>query len=265
MNIAQHPDLLDQLAARYAVGILRGGARRRLEAYSRQSATVRSRILLWQERISAIMELPPAQPPHPNVWKRIENMLMNMPQRMSHATGQLAQVQAALAKLRKRLSWWRMGAISAGLATAVAVAVSVSGLQTLGDRSQQLAQAQQQLQQQAAQQQIEYVAVLADDKSAASVLVTFDPSKKRLVLKRVGSYQEADDKSLQLWALPPGGAPQSLGVMSTDKVLKLTAAPEQVTSVPTLAISLEPKGGVPSEKGPTGPVLFKGALIQTVL
>jgi anti-sigma-K factor RskA len=265
MNIAQHPDLLDQLAARYAVGVLRGGARRRLEAYSRQSATVRSRILLWQERISAIMELPPAQQPHPNVWKRIENMLMHMPQRMGHVTGQLEQVQAALITLRERLNWWRLGALSAGLATVVAVAVSVLGQQTLDDRSQQLAQAQKQLQQQAAQQQIEYVAVLADDKSAASVLVTFDPSKKRLVLQRVGSYQEADDKSLQLWALPPGRAPQSLGVMSADKVLKLTAAPEQVTSVPTLAISLEPKGGVPSEKGPTGPVLFKGALIQTVL
>lgn len=36
-------------------------------------------------------------------------------------------------------------------------------------------------------------------------------------------------------------------------------------TVPTLAISLEPKGGVPSEPGPTGPVLFKGALIQTML
>ena len=32
-----------------------------------------------------------------------------------------------------------------------------------------------------------------------------------------------------------------------------------------LAISLEPLGGVPSERGPTGPVLFKGALIQKML
>jgi anti-sigma-K factor RskA len=38
-----------------------------------------------------------------------------------------------------------------------------------------------------------------------------------------------------------------------------------VKQVPTLAISLEPKGGVPSEGGPTGPVLFKGALIQRML
>ena len=45
----------------------------------------------------------------------------------------------------------------------------------------------------------------------------------------------------------------------------MTAAEAQVQQVPTLAISLEPKGGVPSERGPTGPVLFKGELIKRML
>jgi anti-sigma-K factor RskA len=62
--------------------------------------------------------------------------------------------------------------------------------------------------------------------------------------------------------LPPGGAPRSLGVLGTDRVLRLPAAPGDVREVPALAISLEPRGGVPSAGGPTGPVLFKGALIQ---
>jgi anti-sigma-K factor RskA len=48
-------------------------------------------------------------------------------------------------------------------------------------------------------------------------------------------------------------------------LLRLTAGENDVRDVPTLAISLEPKGGVPSEGGPTGPVLFKGALIQKML
>ncbi|MBX9818419.1 MAG: anti-sigma factor, partial [Burkholderiaceae bacterium] len=113
--------------------------------------------------------------------------------------------------------------------------------------------------------QIEYVAVLADDKSAASMLVTFDPKAKKLTLQRVGAYQEAGDRSLQLWALPPSGGPKSLGVLGNDKLLRLTAGESDVREVPTLAISLEPKGGVPSETGPTGPVLFKGALIQKML
>jgi hypothetical protein len=37
------------------------------------------------------------------------------------------------------------------------------------------------------------------------------------------------------------------------------ALPDQIRNVPTLAISLEPEGDVPSSRGPTGPLLFKGA------
>ena len=265
MNISQHPELLDMLATRYAVGIMRGAARARFEQYARQSATVRARTLLWQERMTSLMELSATTHPSPNVWKRIENSLAAFPQRVLQASPKLQQLQSALARLRQQLVWWRTGAAFAGIAAVVGTLFSLQTSQSLDVRSQQIAQLEKQLQTQAAQQQVQYVAVLADEKSDASVLVTFDPEKKRLVLQRVGGYQEAADKSLQLWALPSGQAPQSLGVIGGDKVLKLTAAPEQIKNVPTLAISLEPKGGVPSSTGPTGPVLFKGALLQTVL
>ena len=109
------------------------------------------------------------------------------------------------------------------------------------------------------------MAVLNDEQASAAMLVTFDPKNRRLTLQRVGGYQEAADKSLQLWALPPGGAPRSLGVLSHERLLQLAADPGAVGDVPALAISLEPAGGVPGERGPTGPVLFKGAWIQRML
>ncbi len=266
MQLGQHPELLDKLAASYALGTLKGPARRRFEAYARQSATVRASALLWQERFAAMMELPAPITPSPNVWKRIEIALRNRPQPLRQG---VSSAEQAVGSLRAALSRWRWaagaGALATGLATVSAVWIGAQGQRQALQQGDYIAQLQNQVQSQAAMQQVQYVAVLQDEQSTASVLVTFDPTKRRLVLQRVGGYQEAADKSLQLWALPNGGAPQSLGVLSADSVIRLNAATEQVQNAPALAISLEPKGGVPSERGPTGPVLFKGALLQTVL
>lgn len=94
--------------------------------------------------------------------------------------------------------------------------------------------------------------------------MTFDTSQQRLTLQRVEAYQEAPGKSLQLWALPLGGKPRSLGVLGTGQLLQLTARAEAVNEIPALAINLEPRGGVSDESGPTGPVLFSGRLIRSL-
>ena len=263
MNIINNPNLLDQLAAGYALGTLRGGARRRFETLARQSATVRASALIWQERFASMTELQAADVPSPNVWKRIENLLKAQP---APAPAPVADT-SLLDALRRALGLWRGAALAGGLATVAAVVVGVNLSGEVKSRDGQLAQLTQQKDQITAElraaPQVQYVAVLADDKSDASMVVTFDPKNQRLVLKRVGGFQEAADKSLQLWALPPSGGPKSLGVLGGEPVVRLTAAEGQVREVPALAISLEPKGGVPGEGGPTGPVLFKGALLQT--
>ena len=263
MNLINNPNLLDQLAAGYALGTLRGGARRRFETLARQSATVRASALIWQERFASMTELQAADVPSPNVWKRIENLLQVQPAAAAAPVADTGLLDA----LRRALGLWRGAALAGGLATVAAVVVGVNLNSEVKTRDGQLAQLAQQKDQIAAElraaPQVQYVAVLADDKSDASMVVTFDPKNQRLVLKRVGGFQEAADKSLQLWALPPAGGPKSLGVLGGEPVVRLTAAEGQVREVPALAISLEPKGGVPGEGGPTGPVLFKGALLQT--
>jgi anti-sigma-K factor RskA len=270
MNLLNHPDLLDRLAAAYALGTLRGGARRRFESMARQSPTIRAAALVWQERFSSMTELQAAEVPSPNVWKRIENLIAAQPVAAVHPEAPMFE------KLRARLGLWRGAALATSLA---ALAVGVFSLnlsrqvderqgalalaaERAGQLTRQNAELNAQLQ---AKPEIQYVAVLADDQASASMLVTFDPKHNTLTLKRVGGFQEAQDKSLQLWALPPGGGPRSLGVVGADPVVRLAAAESQVREVPALAISLEPKGGAPAGSGPTGPVLFKGALLQTPL
>jgi anti-sigma-K factor RskA len=107
------------------------------------------------------------------------------------------------------------------------------------------------------------VAVLNDERAGAALLVTFDPQRQQLQVKRVGTYQEANEKSLQLWTIAPGQAPKSLGVLGREAREQLAAAQGDVTEQRVLAVSLEPLGGVPSERGPTGPVLFKGVVLGT--
>lgn len=247
MNLITHPELLELLAASHALGTLRGGARRRFETLAREQAPVRAAALVWQSRLASMTELQSPVAPDAAVWTRIRNMI------------DAEQAQHAIARQRhaasiappppqggwlRSLALWRGAAAAGALATVMAVAVGLN----LRDQLQNAPA-------------IRYVAVLSDDKATASMLVTFDPKKRQLVLQRVGSYSEGADKSLQLWALPPGGAPRSLGVLDNAPALRLPASESDVR-VPALAISLEPKGGVPSERGPTGPVLFKGALIE---
>ncbi len=261
MNLTQNPSLVEQLAASYALGTLRGGARRRFEDLARVHAPVRAAALIWQARLASVAELQPQQAPSLAVWKRIENLV--------NADRQAKAMQAArLPAAVSSPGWWASlnlwrGMTGAGAMAAVLAVVVGANLNHLNARLG--GQVQELTAKLSATPEIQYVAVLSDDKAAASMLVTFDPKNQKLLLKRVGGFQEQPDKSLQLWALPQKGGPKSLGVLGSDAVIRLTAAGSDVREVPMLAISLEPKGGVPAGSGPTGPVLFKGALIETAL
>lgn len=262
MNIKQNPELLDRLAASYALGTLRGGARRRFETLAREHAVVRAAALVWQTHWSGLTELQQGARPDPTVWTRIHNLVQadKATQAMQMARISQPPPSSPTGGWLRSLLLWRGAAAAGALATLAAVVV---GLQINdGQRASagaQIATLKQQLQ---ATPQIQYVAVLSDENASASMLVTFDPKRNQLALQRLGGYQEARDRSLQLWALPPGGQPRSLGVLGQARMLKLVAREGDVKEVPNLAISLEPLGGVPSETGPTGPVLFKGALIR---
>ena len=273
MNILNNPALIEQLAASYALGTLRGGARRRFEALARNNAGVRAAAMIWQSRMSSVAELQAQSAPSPAVWTRIENLVNAEKQavvmRDTRARAQADDQRAARASggWWASLGLWRGGALAGVLAAVVAGFAGLNLSELNGQLRGQVAKLsgdnQQLSAQLAAAPEIQYVAVLSDDKSSTSMLVTFDPKNKRLLLKRVGGFQAQADKSLQLWALPAGGAPKSLGVLGSEPVIRLTAASSDVREVPTLAISLEPLGGAPAGSGPTGPVLLKGSLIET--
>lgn len=259
MNLLQNPELLDRLASAYALGTLRGGARRRFEHLARDQAPVRAAALVWQSRVASMNELQPPHAPSSAVWTRIRNLVQADGEQAAMAAARQTAATPAPGGWLRSLALWRGTAAAGVVATALAVVAAVALRDQMGA---QIGELQARL---LATPQVQYVAVLNDDKASAAVLVTFDPKSSQLTLQRVGSFQEAPDRSLQLWALPPAGGPRSLGVLNRERLLQIVAGEDAVREVPTLAISLEPQGGVPSETGPTGPVLFKGALIEKML
>jgi anti-sigma-K factor RskA len=258
VNIGSNPELLDKLCAAYALGTMKGGARRRLENYARQSATVRANLLLWQERMVAMIELVPQVAPSPHVWPSIERKV-NIEIQNSRSGDFVALANSAEKLLRATISRWRALALAGGVATAASVLVGWQQYTQVNRDNQQLAAAA------SATPQLRYVAVLADDKSNANILITVDSKNNQIAVQRVGQFKEADEKSLQLWAIPKNGAPTSLSVLDAQKLMRLKVSNTLLDSSEVLAVSLEAKGGVPSEKGPVGPVLFKGQLLQATM
>ena len=270
MKLAQHPELLDRLASSYALGTLRGGARRRFEAMAREQAAVRVAALSWQTRLGGLNELQPPAVPSPAVWTRLDNLVRAGQD--DEAMSTMREARSAVANRAGRAEssgnpggWLRGLSLWRGLSAAGALAAVLALSTALVMRSQMDGEIRQLQARLLAAPQIDYVAVLANDQASPSMLVTFDAGRQALTLQRLGGFREANDKSLQLWALPPAGSPRSLGVLGRDAVLSLPAAERDVQGVPTLAISLEPQGGVPSAGGPTGPVLFTGSLIRKML
>lgn len=127
----------------------------------------------------------------------------------------------------------------------------------------QLRHLQTQLQSRA---QIRFVAVLTDAQGQPEVLATFDAQEQGLTLQRFGRIHEGRADSLQLWALPLAGPPRSLGLLgASGKALRIAVPQAALEGVRELAVSVETKGGVSDQAGPSGALLVRGALLQRAL
>ena len=114
--------------------------------------------------------------------------------------------------------------------------------------------------------QLQYVAVLLDEKNEPAILVTQVSGESALQLQRLNAVVEGGDDSMQLWSVPAQGPARSLGVMAAKlKTLRLPADEHTLTDVTRLAISVENRGGVADVQGPRLPYLFSGTVIRKAL
>lgn len=315
MNYA-HPELRDRLAAEYALGTLRGAARRRFERLLSGDAGLRDLVQGWEMRVNLLAESSPAVPPPPRVWDGIA-------QRIGAAPTPAPARPGLIERLWESLGFWRgTSLLAAGAAAALAVFVALrppaigpeqiaaldqrlAGIETklaaveatpreigaLGDRLARIEGATQGLAQTPDElaalgerlAQLEgrlsltappasHVAVLVDKYSRPMMTADLDVKDGQLVLRlNIKPPRDFTDKALEVWMVPPGGAPQSLGLFPSERsgtTAVLVLPPEVVEALSSpnsaLAVSLEPKGGSATGQ-PTGPVLFSGGVVPVDL
>lgn len=107
------------------------------------------------------------------------------------------------------------------------------------------------------------VAVLTGTGTGAVVAVSFDPATQRLTL--APAALDPAKRSAELWVIPAGGKPRSLGVITADGASwrgAPVAAAGEIAAGATLAITLEPAGGSRSGQ-PTGPIVLSGVVKST--
>ncbi|WP_368542533.1 anti-sigma factor [Enterobacter soli] len=101
--------------------------------------------------------------------------------------------------------------------------------------------------------------VLNDAQQHGQWVVSADADRQRLNVTPLRPAALSASQSLELWLIPSGQAPVSLGLVDNQTPTRLTVKNETINADAVIAISLEPKGGSPTGQ-PTGPVLFSGKI-----
>lgn len=275
MNILERPDLMEALAAEHALGTLRGGARRRLEALASQSAELRDAMAAWSLRMQALTELQPESAAPARVWEGISRELgMGRGEPAPRPIQELPRSGAARLPAEEParggwLAWlglgggagggWRAGACAAAACAAVAVGFSARMAGELGAARTELARGGAELA--ATRAGGRFVAVLADESGAPQLFVSRLPGAWALRAERVGGFAEGPDRSLQLWAIGDDGKAVSLGLLASGGDSEMPGS-ERIDGAKAIAVSLEARGGVDGSAGPKGPVLWKGAVLR---
>lgn len=243
MNLARNPDLLDRMAAQYALGVLRGGARRRMEQLARHEPAVYAAISHWQTRLSGMAELHAPDVPVEAVWCGIERRLGWKADLPTPATAQATAPAGGWRGLWQVPAFWRTATAVMAVLAVVAIVGTMGRWQTAPQASGVV------------------VALLQSQQAQPAMLVNWDAAGRALIVRRLDNLPLTDQQALQLWALPEGGKPLSLGVIghARETRLPLAALP---ANAPALAVSVEPPGGSPNPEGPSGPVVFQGALLK---
>ena len=220
----------DASVGEYALGVMPLGERLRFAADLKDDRALQMRLAEWDENFAPMTsELADIAPP-PMVLAKIEQRLFASKSEVSSKPGSLFQ----------RLGFWQ-AATAFGFAALAAVVIlpRVS---------------------QAPVKTAPLIAVIQGETLLLAASYNADEGTLNISRKR---GTEAVSEDFELWVIPQGGAPVSVGVLLAGDVT-LVQVPEALKAViagSTLAITNEPDGGSPTGK-PTGTILGTGLVVE---
>ncbi|WP_431286350.1 anti-sigma factor [Roseateles chitinivorans] len=231
-----HPERAERLAADYAVGTLRGGARRRFEKLLPAHPALAAATATWTARLQLLAGQVAAVEPPASVWATIQMRLFGA------SDTPPTDARPAANDRPGALRFWR-GLSAVALAASVVLTVIVA---------------------RPVPEAAPIVVVLRSTPEGVELVKTgfvasVSADGRALVLKPLAPVVIDAAHALELWAVPKASAPRSLGLIAAGDVPTTVTRANLLDDTQAFAVSLEPSGGSRTGK-PTGPIVSAGGI-----
>jgi anti-sigma-K factor RskA len=219
-------------AAEYVLGVLGAAQRRQAEQRLTHDQAFANEVAFWEERLGGLADqVVPVAPPD-RTWSRIARKVKARDPSAPHEN------------LWQSLTFWRSFAIG----SAVLAAASIGALTFIEISPPPRAP---------------LLATLGASTGQPTFVATVDPGGTSLVVVPA-ALLAADPRAMELWLIPAGDKPHSLGLIEPGQPVRLAVPHDLVARLnadAALAVSMEPPGGSPTGQ-PTGPVIASGKLVS---
>ena len=226
-------------AAEYVLRLLDGEALLDARRLLASDAAFAAEVASWENRLAPLFDDVAAVEPGAALWERVRQ-----------AIAERDRSPGSVAVIGRRLGYWRAAAVAAsGIAASLALVMVFDST-----RSPIVAPAPT---------APVLVASLSGTGDPTSLSVAIQPDRGELLVTP-GRLSPAAGHDHELWLIPQGGSPRSLGLVRGGQPQRLQIAADlvpEMRAMATLALSVEPVGGSPTGL-PTGAVVAQGQLAR---
>ena len=256
------PPSADLFAGEYVLGVLDADQRREAQSRTERDPGFARLVADWEYRLVPLLDTRDTTEVPSHLWPRIRA-------RLGWSAIETQRSEATRHSAWQSAGFWRA---AAGLATAAAIAAVVIGPLGLFQGDQPVGPgpvAVQPTPPTPSTPPVEDpsapkpVSTLVRDDGSTGWLASVDRADGTVLMVPVPLAADAGGRVPELWLIPPGESPKSLGVVSNDRshtVKVPDTLRDALAKGALLAVTLEPGGGAP-QGIPTGPIIAKGDIV----